>query len=548
MATMKVTVTSHNLPRSAGAGGDACLWRVNGETVIAALADGVGAARAGAEASRRIVESLITNYTARPRAWTPQRALTEFARTINQTLYRESLARFDSAELVSTLSVAVLEGDRLYGLNVGDSRVYLARSGEIEQLSRDQVDSDQSHVLRQAIGLGADIEPHCFETDISDGDIAVLCSDGVSNVIPAAEFAEQLRHHASARGLVQHARERANQQQLDDMSAVVIDVTHAGRLRAVQASPLQIPETPRKGDILDGYEFVRPFAGNDRVWLASKDERLWTLKLAPLEARDDEEFLARFIKEAWNAQRAAEASPQHFPAAFTPERATARYYVQEFIEAPSLKGVLKSRALGSDEAVALGKLLCSASQHLLTLDLVHGDLKPENVLVISDYDRLRFKLIDLGSAAELFSVTSRAGTASYLAPERFHGEPNSERTETFAIGVTLYEALTREFPFGEIERFQTPVFHPPRHPSALNANIPLWLDQVILRAISIEPGRRYQHFSELSFDLEHPDAVEPFFQKDAPLLERDPLKFYRTGFWLLLAACLYLLMRLVTSH
>src|SRR5207247_1551737 len=129
------------------------------------------------------------------------------------------------------------------------------------------------------------------------------------------------------------------------------------------------------------------FQQSDRVWLATKEDRRWTIKFAPLRARDDEEILARFVKESWNAQRAAEAAPEPFVAAFTPERATARYYVQEFIEAPSLKRVLESRALGPDEAVALGRMLCSASQRLLGLDLVHGDLKPENVLVISDYDR-----------------------------------------------------------------------------------------------------------------------------------------------------------------
>lgn len=50
---MKVNVTSHNLPRPASEGADACAWRVQGETVIAVLADGVGAAQAGGEAARR---------------------------------------------------------------------------------------------------------------------------------------------------------------------------------------------------------------------------------------------------------------------------------------------------------------------------------------------------------------------------------------------------------------------------------------------------------------------------------------------------------------
>jgi hypothetical protein len=92
------------------------------------------------------------------------------------------------------------------------------------------------------------------------------------------------------------------------------------------------------------------------------------------------------------------------------------------------------------------------------------------------------------------------------------------------------------------------VFHAPKRPSALNPNVPAWLDHVLLRALSVEPERRYRHFSELLFDLEHPDRVEPFFQKGASLIEREPLVFYRTGFWLLLAACIALVLKLVTSH
>lgn len=545
---MKVNVTSHVLPRKPDECADACLWRINGETIIAALADGAGAAQVGSEASRRIVESLVTNYTARPRAWSPQRALHEFARIINETLYRESLARFESPELISTLSVAVLEGDRLYGLNVGDSRVYLSRSGKVRQLSEDHVDPELRHVLRRAIGLEADLQPHCFETDIRDGDVAVLCSDGVSNVLDGDTFAEQLRSRASARALVQHAREHATEEQLDDMSAVVIDVSRAGKLRAVSARVLDIPASPKRGMEVDGYELIRPFAGSDRVWLGSKDGSRATLKFASVEAREDEELLARFIKEAWNAERAAEAAPDFFVSAFTPEYATARYYVQEFVDAPSLRAMLKSRPLAVEEGIALGKFLCAACERLLGLNLIHGDLKPENVLVISDYDRLRFKLIDLGTSAEVFSESSRAGTASYLAPERFHGAPVCERAEIFAIGVTLYESLTRRLPFGAIERFQTPVFHACKNPSTLNPNVPAWLDHVIARALSVDPARRYQHYSEMAFDLEHPDRVEPFFRKDTPLLERDPLAFYRAGFWLLLAATLGLLLRLLSVN
>ncbi len=473
----------------------------------------------------------------------PAKALTEFTRLINHTLHHESLLHDRSTEMVSTLSVAVIEGNWLYGLNVGDSRIYLARGGQLSQLSEDHIDADMKHVLRRAIGLAPEVEPHCFERELSDGDIAFLCSDGVSNVLNDDDLRTRLGQRTAARAIVQHARSVATDETLDDMSAIVIDIAETGKLRAVSQLPLPIPDTLRKGDTFDGYELVRPFQHSDRVWLATKDSQRWTLKFAPLEARDNEIVLNQFVKESWNATR---LRAEFFVEAFVPDWATARYYVMEFVEAPSLKTLLASRRLAVDEAVELGRFLLDASAHLLRLGLVHGDIKPENILVISHYDHLRFKLIDLGSATEIFSITSRAGTAAYLAPERFHNAPISERTELFAIGVTLYQALTGAFPYGEIERFQTPVFHAAKPPMKLNPNLPPWLDSLILRALAVDPERRYRHYSEVVFDLANPAKVEPFFQTETALLERDPLLFYRTGFFVLLAITIGLLIRLLT--
>ena len=171
--------------------------------------------------------------------------------------------------------------------------------------------------------------------------------------------------------------------------------------------------------------------------------------------------------------------------------------------------------------------------------MAHGDIKPENLLCVGDYAKLSFKLLDLGTAAPPFSVSSRAGTASYLAPERFHSAPVSECTELFAIGVTLYQALTRQLPYGHIERFQTPHFSPAKRVSALNPNVPPWLDAIVAKAIALDAKRRYQSFSELAFDLKHPQQVQPFFAERAPLLERNPLGFYKTGFFILLLLLLH---------
>lgn len=545
---MKVNLTSFGLAQSESKESEDSLgcnqWD---ETAIAVLADGTGRACGAREAAQRIVSTLVNNYQARPKSWTPQKALLEFTTLLNRTLYQESLARYEGPEMVSTLCVAVIEGNKLFGLNVGDSRVYLSRGGELKQLSVDHVLAEAAyrHVLQRAMGLAAEVEPHCFTSDLLDGDIVLLCSDGVSNVLPDSVLAEKLSHRTAARALVQSARDQAKAETLDDMSAIVMEVVRTGRLAATSALPLPVPGPLSKGMNIDGYELIRSFQQSDRVWLASRDGARWTLKFAPLEARDDEATLNLFIKETWNATR---LDAPFFVRALVPENASMRYYVMEFVEAPCLKTLLRSRHLAIDEAISLAKFLIEASAHLLRLDLVHGDIKPENILVSNEYDGLRFKLVDLGSATEIFSVTSRAGTASYLAPERFESAPISERTEIFAIGATLFQALTGTLPYGEIERFQTPHFTPGKRPSRLNPNMPRWLESVLLRATAIEPRRRYQHYSEIAFDLTNPAKVEPFYLPGQPLFERDPALFYKIGFWVFLATTIYLLSRIYTQR
>jgi serine/threonine protein kinase len=399
------------------------------------------------------------------------------------------------------------------------------------------------HVLQRAIGLAPEVEPHLFEADLKDGDVAFLCSDGVYNVLDESLLADKLRSHSVARSIVSEAKEHATPETSNDLSAIVLDIRTTGKLRAQAEMPLVVPKRLSTGEVIDGFTLTRSFQHSDRVWLATRAGQRFTLKFAPAEAQENEEIANLFVKEVWNATRLQDI--RFFPRAFMPEAATRRYYAMDFIEAPSLKTLLRSRRMAADEGVALGKFLLCAAQYLLSLDLVHGDLKPENVLVLSDFAGLGFKLVAFGNVTDLFSVISRAGTASYLAPERFRGAPISERTEIFALGVTLFEALTRNFPFGEIERFQTPHFHRSKRPSTLNPNIPPWLEAVLLRALSVRPEQRYQNYSEMLFDLEHPEQVAPFYAEGAPLIERDPLRFYKTGFFLLLAVTIVLLLLLL---
>ena len=542
---LKAHITTHLLARSkAEPAQDVCDAKTHHDAIIGALADGVGGAEMGQEAATRTVESFISYFKSRPPSWSIRKALEEFSKLINRSLYQESIARFERPEMLSTVVVAVLAGDRLHGLNVGDSRAYLLRQGELTRLSVDHADPQPEfqHILTRSMGMEPDVTPHFFEHHLHVGDVVLLCSDGITRVLPDEELRAQLAGRASARSLINRAREQATEETLDDMSAVVITVEEINPADVAGSARLKIPERLEAGQDVDGFTLKQPFKTNDRIWVATRDGKPYAVKFAPLQARENEEIHSQFVREMWTATR---LRADYFAQAFVPEGQSVLYYVQEYFPVPTLKHFLEEKPLDVPEAVALGKFLLNASQFLLRFDLVHGDLKPENILVFKRGDQFDFKLIDFGNIAEIFSATSRAGTPSYLAPERFHAAPIAERTEVFALGVTLFEALTRAFPYGEVEPFQTPVFHAAPAPTRLNQNIPPWLEAVLLRAVAADPETRYQTYSEMKFDLENPQQVRPFYRKGAPLLERNPVLFYKIGFFALLAFNLWQLVRML---
>ncbi len=98
----------------------------------------------------------------------------------------------------------------------------------------------------------------------------------------------------------------------------------------------------------------------------------------------------------------------------------------EFVKGVELKEYIKKRLLTIDEGVDLAKFLLQMSQYLLKFDLVHGDIKPENIVKRDRKGKTTFKMVDFGSITEIFSIITRAGTPSYLAPERFKGESITE--------------------------------------------------------------------------------------------------------------------------
>ena len=498
-----------------------------GNLTIAIVCDGVGSADEGATAAKRVTTHLMSNFKNRPTSWSIEKSIKTFTQSINSILYEESMVNYERPELVTTMSIIIVEGDRLYGANVGDSRVYLLRDEKLTQLSHDHVMEEEGYdgVLTQAMGIDKEVSPYYFENIINEKDKILLCSDGLYTVLDEGTISKSISsgsHH-----LVKKASKLMEDDLPDDTTAVIVDILGIDQVEKLKQQQLIIPEKLEIEMVIDGYKLEKSLIQNNRTWLCSNKGKNYVLKFAPIEAIDDLKMLDLFVKEAWNSKR---LKAGFFPKAVIPKNRTHRYYVMQVVEGIDLKEYLKKRRLSADDSINLAKMLLKMSQYLLQFDLVHGDIKPENIMLSERDGKHVFKVIDFGSMTELYSIDSNAGTPTYLAPERFTGSSINESSEIFSIGVTLYEALTQKFPYGEIEPFQTPTFKKVVPLSKYNKNMPQWLCSIIFRATEKEGDLRYKNYSEMMFEISNPQKVKPYFDKKASLIERQPVLFYRTLF------------------
>jgi predicted Ser/Thr protein kinase len=224
-------------------------------------------------------------------------------------------------------------------------------------------------------------------------------------------------------------------------------------------------------------------------------DRLVALKVLPPESGRDPAFAERFRREA---RALARLNHPHIVAVYDFGETDGFYYfLMEFVDGVNLRQLLHGGHLQPHEALRIVPQLCEALQYAHDEGIVHRDIKPENILV----DRAgNVKIADFGLAKLLgqppvaHSLTGShqvMGTLHYIAPEQME-KPLAvdHRADIYSLGVVFYEMLTGELPLGR--------FAPPSQ----KAGVDVRLDEVVLRALEKEPGRRYQHVSEVKSEVE----------------------------------------------
>ncbi|MFC1851351.1 serine/threonine protein kinase [candidate division CSSED10-310 bacterium] len=191
------------------------------------------------------------------------------------------------------------------------------------------------------------------------------------------------------------------------------------------------------------------------------------------------------------------------------------FLVMEYLPGGDLKGrILDHGPLSIQEVVRLGLESLAALSAAHRLGIIHRDIKPHNILFDGE-DKIRitdFGLARSGTLPGLTTHTQVAGTPEYLAPEMAELHHVDARADLYALGITLYEAVTGQLPFFSNSPYQTikmQVEQKPKSPQEINAEIPAGLQSVILRALEKDPGDRFQSAEEFSQALETLAVLPP---------------------------------------
>ncbi|GEM_PF-1950794 len=209
----------------------------------------------------------------------------------------------------------------------------------------------------------------------------------------------------------------------------------------------------------------------------------------------------------------------------------APYMVMERLFGETLAKRLERGTLPLHQVVDLGLQILDALEVVHEAGVLHRDIKPQNVMLQPDDERgVLVKLVDFGICKRVLpewkdlSLTLDGhivGTPHYMAPEQLLGDPTDERTDVYAVGVLLYEALTGDVPFDGGDALQVTASilqRMPTRPCVLRPECSRALEQIVLRAMARAPKQRHASARAMATDLRvlaGPEAWAPRHEIDA---------------------------------
>ena len=508
----------------------------------AVIADGMGSCLHPKEASEYCVKGFLSDYYSTADSWTVKTSGAKILTALNSWLYGKS--NNEAKAYVSTFSALVLKSTTAHIFHIGDSRIYLFRNGNLEQLTTDhriRFNTEKDYLSR-AIGIDLHLDIDYKTIEIETGDIFLMSTDGIHDYMSEADIKQLLSHGNDLQTISDELVTLAlKNNSIDNVTAQLIRVEQLPSQEANEVykdlTRLPFPPELEPGMEIDGYKVIKELSASSRSQLYvvedSDSGKQMVMKTPSVNYDDDPSYIDQFHLEEWAGKRVKQSNvletleperPRHFT-----------YFLMEYLQGETLADWIKTHPQPDiKDVTAIIEQIIQGLRTIHRMEMLHRDLKPDNIFITQDGT---VKIIDLGSVkiagiAEISTPIERMellGTRHYTAPEYLTGMAGSSKSDLFSLGIICYEMLTGKLPYGDRLNKETNwrALCNIKYTSSLTYNpmIPLWIDGALEKATRCDQRLRYETFSEFLHDLKHPNSS--FMRNNLPLLEKDPLKTWQ---------------------
>lgn len=288
------------------------------------------------------------------------------------------------------------------------------------------------------------------------------------------------------------------------------------------------------GKRLDGRYEIQEIVGVGGMSVVYKaydnvDDRIVAVKILKDEFLSNDEFVRRFKNES--KAIALLSHPNIVKVYDVSFGEKLQYIVMEYVDGITLKEYIqKQRAITWNDALFFTTQILKALQHAHDNGIVHRDIKPQNIILLSNGD---IKVADFGiarfSRSDTKTLTDTAiGSVHYISPEQAKGEFTDERADIYSVGVVLYEMLAGKVPFEAESAVSVALMQLQSDAEKLteiNPDIPLGLEQICIHAMQKNAADRYQTATEMLLDVEdvirNPKTVFDY----SYFIDKEPTKY-----------------------